>query len=186
MVVGSYPPIPVAGAPVTISEVRRVWDAGDEAVVVSPRLSAAHLAVPIFGPLAGRRLANAGRVTGASRLVMVVEDGFPLRGPEAVQMVSALGLARAMKGFGHVRLVRAAPAAGVSRRAWAVLAAAAGEVVAQTGGGTAPGVTPVGPPEVRLEERPRQVAGALARRVLGSRAPAVRARLKRLRRAGRD
>jgi hypothetical protein len=194
LIVGSYPPIPVAGAPVTLQEVRRAWDMGDEVTVVSPRISAAHLAAPVFGPLAGRRLDNVRRLTGARRLVLVVEPGFPfpprplLQLPRVqlplvqlplvqlplvqlplVQLSTAAALARAMRRFDHSRLVYAVgPGAGlgVAARAWAWLADAADEVVPGDGGPTDPGVTPLGPPEVRWRERPEQLARRIARRVL--------------------
>ena len=181
LVVGSYPPIPVAGAPVTVREVRRAWDMGDEVVVVSPRLSAADLTVPICGPLAGRRLDNVRRRTGARRLVLVVEPSFPFPPDPFMQLVTAAGLARAVRRFDHTRLVYAvAPGAGVgvSGRAWLWLAAAADDVVPEDGGPTDPGVTPGGPPEVAWSERP----GHLARRALG---PRRLAGLRRVRRLGR-
>jgi hypothetical protein len=169
LIVGSYPPIPVAGAPVTLQEVRRAWDMGDEVTVVSPRISAAHLAAPVFGPLAGRRLDNVRRLTGARRLVLVVEPGFPFPPRPLLQLSTAAALARAMGRFDHSRLVYAvAPSAGlgVAARAWARLADAADEVVPGDGGPTDPGVTPLGPPEVRWRERPEQLARRLARRLL--------------------
>lgn len=182
LIIGSYPPIPVAGTPVTVDEVRRAWAAGDEVTVVAPRLSAAHLTVPVHGPLAGRRLDHVRRHTGARRLVLVAEPGFPLPRAAALQVATAAVLARAMGSFEHVRLVRAGPLDGVSRRAWDLLAAAADEVVSTEAGPTAPAVTPLGPPEVPLSLQPRRLAGVVARRTLGDRAPAVRARLGSLRR----
>lgn len=182
LVVGSYPPIPVAGTPVTVAEVRRVWAAGDEVVVVSPRLSAAHLAVPVAGPLAGRRLDNVRRHTATRRLVLVVEPGFPLPTDARLQVPSAALLRQALRRFEHVRLVRAGSLDGVSSKAWNLLAAAADEVTSAEAGPATPGVTPLGPPEVPLPERGRRLARAAARRMFGSRAPAVRARLAALRR----
>jgi hypothetical protein len=41
-----------------MAAVQRAWADGDEVTVASPRLSAAHLAVPVVGLLAGRRLGN--------------------------------------------------------------------------------------------------------------------------------
>jgi hypothetical protein len=192
LIVGSYPPIPVAGAPATVREVRRAWAAGDEVTVVSPRISAAHLAVPVFGPLAGRRLDNVRRHTGAHRLVLVVEPGFPFPGSPVLQAATAAALVVALRRFEHVRLVRVG-AVPMPAAVWKRLAAAADEVFAETPGPpapgviahgvTVPGVTVLGPPEVAWSERPAQLFGLMARRVLGSRAPAVRARLGRARRA---
>jgi hypothetical protein len=185
LIVGSYPPIPVAGAPVTLQEVRRAWAAGSDVTVVAPRLSAAHLTVPVYGVLAGRRLANVRRVTGTDRLVLVVEDGYPFpAGPVPVQAATCAALMRAFKGFRHVRVVRAG-ASGLAPDVWRRLAAAADEVEEAEPGPTAPGVTPLGPPEVELSERPGQVADAAAHRLLGSRYPAVRGRLGALRRTVR-
>ncbi|HWE57397.1 MAG TPA: hypothetical protein VG435_17965 [Acidimicrobiales bacterium] len=177
LIVGSYPPIPVPGAPVTIAEVRRAWAAGDEVVVVSPRLSAAHLAVPVAGLLAGRRLANVARVAGADRVVLVVERGFPFLGrSRAEDIVTAELLARALRRFAGSRLVvagpDAAPAAALAR-----LRPAVAEVAQVDAGPAIPGVTVLGPPEVRPAEQPRRVAGLVARRLLGARAPVIRARL---------
>lgn len=183
LVVGSYPPIPVAGAPVTLAEVRRAWAAGDEVTVVSPRLSAAHLAVPVHGALAARRLDNVRRHTGARRLVLVVEPGFPLPGSPWLQLAAAAVLTRALRSFEHVRLVQAGSSPDVAPRAWSMLTKVADEVSIEPAGPSAPGVTPLGPPEVPLSERPRQVAGRVATKVLGPRAPAVRARLGAARRA---
>lgn len=182
LIVGSYPPLPVAGAPVTVAEVRRAWAAGDEVTVVSPRLSAAHLAVPVYGLLAGRRLDNVRRHTGARRVVLVVEPGFPFPASPALHLPTAVVLARALRGFEHVRIVQAGGWIGLAGRARAMLRSVADEMSVVEAGPAEPGVTPLGPPEVRLSERPRQVAAILARRALGPRAPAVRARLGGLRR----
>lgn len=172
LVVGSYPPIPVPGAPATVAEVRRAWAAGDEVTVVSPRLSAAHLAVPVFGELAGRRLRNVARHTGARRLVLVVEEGFPFpSGPAPRQLVTALVLLLAFKEFGHVRLVRAG-SVSLPTPVWNRLAAAADEVAEAEPGPAATGVTPLGPPEVARSELPAHLADRAARRLLGPQARA--------------
>lgn len=189
LVVGSYPPVPVAGAPVTLAEVRRAWAAGDEVTVVSPRLSAAHLAVPVYGLLGGRRLDNLRRHTGARRLVLVVEPGYPLPPSRAQQAAAAAVLARSLRGFQHVRLVRAGSGPFLDPRAWSRLASAADEVSVEPAGPAADGVTPLGPPEEPVADRVRRVAFQITRtvgkRVLGRRAPLVRARLASLRRAVR-
>ncbi|MDA8046090.1 MAG: glycosyltransferase [Actinomycetota bacterium] len=183
LVVGSYPPIPVAGASATLAEVRRAWAGGAEVTVVAPRLSAAHLTVPIHGVLAGRRLANVRRVTGADHVVLVLEDGYPFPvGPAPLQMATCMALEHALEGFRHVRVVRAG-ATSLAPAVWNRLVAAADEVTEVPPGPTAPGVTPLGPPEVTPAERPGQLAEAAARRLLGPRYPVVRARLGSLRRA---
>lgn len=184
LVVGSYPPVPVAGAPATLREVRRAWAAGDEVTVVSPRLSAAHLAVPVFGPLAGRRLDHVRRHTGTDRLVLVLEPGFPLPRSRSLQMATAAVLVPVLRRFEHVRLVRVGEG-WVGGRAWGWLSAVADEVAVDVPGPAAPGVTPLGPAEIPWSERPRQLAARAARRVLGDRAPAVRARLAALLRGRR-
>lgn len=167
LIVGSYPPIPVAGAAATLSEVRRAWAAGDEVTVVAPRLSAAHLTVPVHGLLAGRRLANVRRVTGTRRLVLVVEDGYPFpTGPPVLQLATWAVLAPALKGFRHVRVVRAG-AASLAPAVWARLAAAADEIDEAQPGRTDPGVTALGPAELTWSDRCGRAADRLVSRVLG-------------------
>lgn len=186
LVVGSYPPIPVPGAAAAVAEVKRAWASGSEVTVVAPRLCASHLTVPVYGLLAGRRLANVARVTGAERVVLVLEDGYPLpprTGP--LQVASAAALARALRGFGHVRLVQAGTvrmAPGVAGR----LRAVADEYVTVDAGPAAPGVTPLGPPESHPGERVGRLAGRVAERALGRRAPQARAAAGRARRALRS
>lgn len=186
LIVGSYPPIPVAGAAATVGEVKRVWASGSEVIVVAPRLCASHMTVPVYGLLSGRRLANVGRVTGLDRLVLVLEDGYPLPSrPGPLQVATAAALTRALRRFGHVRLVQAGElrlAPGVAGR----LRAAADEYVTVPAGPSAIGVTPLGPTEVRPRERAGHLAGRVADRALGSRAPAARAAAGRARRALRS
>lgn len=191
LVVGTYPPIPRPAAAASVAEVRRAWAEGLEVTVVSPRLSAAHLTVAIHGMLAGRRLENVRRLTGATRVVLVVEEGYPFSARSAVlERATAEVLARALVRFDQVRVVRVGDL-GVSAAAIGRLVAVATEVVDAPGGvadsevpgyGVVPGVTVLGPPEARPSERPRQLVGAMARRLLGPRAPQVRARLGSLRR----
>lgn len=182
LVVGSYPPIPVPGAPATVTEVRRVWAGERDVVVVSPRLSAAHLAVPVAGVLAGRRLVNVARVTGCRNLVLVAERGFPFIGRSKTEdLVTAELLVRALRHFDWVRLVTVG-ADAVPPAALARLRPAVHERSTAEPGPAAIGVTVLGPAEVRPSEQPRRLAGLVARRLLGSRAPAVRARLAAARR----
>ena len=90
-----------------MAEVRRGWDAGHQVTVVSPRLSAADLMVPVAGPLAGHRLKNVQRHTSSNRVALVVEPGFPVpAGPGVLQWITVLGLVRALKAFDHVTVVR--------------------------------------------------------------------------------
>lgn len=176
LVVGSYPPVPVPGSAASVAEVRRAWAEGNEVVVAAPRLGAAHLTVPVAGVLAGRRLANLGRVTGARRVVLVVEDGFPFsQKAMPLQVMTAAALMWAFRTFDRVRVVRVS-GGGPSPFVWKRLVAAADETDDVEGGRATPGVTPLGPPE----QTPRERAKSLLNRVLGGRGPALRAKLRRL------
>jgi hypothetical protein len=183
LVVGSYPPIPLPASDAALAAVRRSWDEGHEVTVASPRSSAAHLEVPVVGPLAGHRLDNVRRVTQASRLILVVEDGVPIpKGPRPAQRLCAGELARSMRRFDHVTVVLVGTPA-VAPAALRKLRAAADEVVEHPVSAPAPfGVTPAGPVEHSVAERTRALTLAAGRKVLGPRAPAVRARLAGLRR----
>jgi hypothetical protein len=193
LVVGTYPPIPLPAARVTLAEVRRGWEAGHPVTVVSPRLSAADLMVPVAGPLAGHRLKNVQRHTNSNRLVLVIERGFPVpEGPEAVQWLTVLSLTRALKAFDHVTLVEVG-SAGLAPRSHAALAAAADTVRdaddaddaddAMVGDAALPrstaGVTPLGPSETGPLDRSRQMTVALARKMLGRHYAGVRTGLAR-------
>jgi hypothetical protein len=149
LIVGSYPPIPVAGARVTVAEVRRAWDAGQEVRVVAPRLSAAHVAIPVTGLLAARRLDYARQLYGARRIVLVVEPAYPLG-----TWGTAWSLGRALRRFDHIRVVRTADLPE-STTGWHRLAALAHEVDVADPGPTAAGVTPLGSPEVTMGVRVR-------------------------------
>lgn len=186
LVVGSYPPIPVPGAAAAVAEVKRAWAERAEVTVVAPRLCASHLTVPVYGVLAGRRLTNVARVTGIDRVVVVLEEGYPLPPRTGLlQVASAAALARALKGFDHVRLVQAGRvrmAPGIAGR----LRAVADEYVTVDAGPAPPGVTPLGPAESPPAERLGRLAGRVADRVLGRRAPQARAAAGRARRALRS
>lgn len=182
LIVGSYPPIPRPAAAVALAQVREAWAEGAEVTVVSPRLSAAHLTVEVHGLLAGRRLDNVRRHTTTTRLVLVIEEGYPFSSRSApVQRATAEVLARAMARFDSVRLVRVADPR-VDPAAMTRLQAAATEVVSVPGASPPPGATVFGPAEVTAKERPRQLLSIAARRVLGPRAPQVRAYLGKMRR----
>ncbi len=152
--------------------------------VVSPRLSAADLMVPVAGPLAGHRLKNVQRHTSSNRVALVVEPGFPVpAGPGLLQWITVLGLVRALKAFDHVTVVRVG-SAGLSSRADAALAGAA-DVVTQlvvdqaASPRSATGVTPLGPSETGALDRGRQMTAVLARRVLGRHYAGLRTGLAR-------
>ena len=184
LVIGSYPPVPLPAADASVAEVRRGWDAGHQVTVVSPRLSAADLMVPVAGPLAGHRLKNVQRHTSSNRVALVVEPGFPVpAGPGLLQWITVLGLVRALKAFDHVTVVRVG-SAGLSSRADAALAGAA-DVVTQlvvdqaASPRSATGVTPLGPSETGALDRGRQMTAVLARRVLGRHYAGLRTGLAR-------
>jgi hypothetical protein len=183
-VVGTYPPIPLPAAVATVAAVRRAWADGDEVTVVSPRVSAAQLAVPVVGLLAGRRLANLRRHSGATRAVLVAEPGLPVpsgygRIARARQRETVRQLERAFAGFDHVTVVRTG-ALDIPGPIEARLLRAATEVVEHAGEPPRPplGVTPLGPVEVPARERPRQITTAILRRVLGRYAGPLRARVR--------
>jgi hypothetical protein len=207
LVVSSYPPIPLPAAAAAVAAVRRAWAEGDEVTVVSPRLSAAHLAVPVVGILAGRRLENLRRHTAATRLVVVMEPGVPVpttggRGltARAEQWQTVRSLLRSFSGFDHVTLVRVGDldvpgriAAGLFAAADETIefpadsppegpsdATASGPTLAVTATAahvTAAHVTALGPTDVLPGERPRQLARLAFHRLLGPYAAPVRARL---------
>jgi len=114
LVFGSYPPVPGEAAAATVAAVRRAWGEGDEVIVVSPRPSAADLAVPIVGVLAGRRLENVHGLVGDVRgVVFGIEPGVPVprattgrAGPDrAVQRATVRGLCGALARFDSVTLL---------------------------------------------------------------------------------
>jgi hypothetical protein len=186
LVVGSYPPIPLPASAATVAAVRRAWAGGDEVTVVSPRLSAAHLAVPVSGVLAGHRLANLRAVTAATQVVLVMERGFPVPASgtagsvgRLIQWPTAISLVRAFAGFDRVTLVRVGRLdipAGVEARLVRAADEVIDEVVPRVVGSA--GVTPLGPVETPLRERPRQITEPIVRRVLGRYAGPVRARVR--------
>ncbi len=194
LVGGSYPPIPRPAASATVDAVRREWARGHDVAVVSPRPSAAHFAAPIAGPLAGRRLDNVRRLSGASRLVLCVEAGLPFAAPQRRppgrwrSTRTARGMTRAMRRFDHVTLVIADPGLGGDRNI-AVLRSAADEVIDDPRAGEMPaGITLLGPANVVWQDRLATRGGQLARAVFGERWGPLRTRLaalvRRLRRIG--
>jgi hypothetical protein len=181
LVVGSYPPIPLPAADASVSQMQRGWDEGLEVTVVSPRLSAADLMVPVAGPLAGHRLKNLRRHTSSDRLALVLEPGFPLPASSRLgQWLTVQGLTTALKAFDHVTVVRVGPV-GLPPRAWRALTDAADVVVdlAMDKPATA-GVTPLGPSETGPLDRGRQMSAALGRRLLGRHYGALRIGLARV------
>jgi glycosyltransferase involved in cell wall biosynthesis len=186
LVVGTYPPIPLPSADASVAAARRSWDAGRETIVVSPRLSAADLMVPVAGPLAGVRLERMRVLTSSDWVVLVVEEGFPFTpGRAAMQLATAAGLRRSLRRFRHVTVVLVG-SPRVPDRAIAMLRAAADEVLRHAAAGGTPGVTPLGPAEATPGERPVQLAASISRRVLGRHADPLRARLGQIRRQLRE
>jgi hypothetical protein len=169
LVAGSYPPIPRPATGATVDAVKREWEQGHEVVVVSPRPSAAHFAVPLAGPLAGRRLDNVRRHSGATRLVFCAEPGLPFERAASgmaarwIQRWGATQLAQAMGRFDHAVLVVTDPDLPI-----AALRTGADEVVHDLRPGPAPaGVTVLGPGDVLWRDRAARRGGQLARAVLG-------------------
>ncbi len=188
LVIGSYPPIATAAAPATVQAVRDVWSRGLDAIVVSPRLSAAHLTASVDGLSAGVRLSALRRSTGASEVVLSVEAGFPVHlasGPGPLvplaRWLTAVGLARSLRSFERVTLVESGPGDAYGP-GWRHVRAQADQVRHYPDTVGRPGATPLGAREVDIRHQGRQLAALVGRRVLGSRYHAARVRAARLRR----
>lgn len=127
---GSYPPVPGRAAAFTLAAVRRAMERDEDAVVVSPRTSAAHLHAPLTGFDAALSLRRLRRSTRSDALVMCVEPGTPLTsgaGALRTRLESGLLLA-AMRGFSQVTLLAGAEPGAISVELRA-LGGAAGEIV---------------------------------------------------------
>jgi hypothetical protein len=113
LVAGSYPPTPGPAAAATIGAVRRLWEAGAEVVVASPRPSAAGEVLRAVGPAVGPALVKLGRHHGCAGVVVCLEEGWPFgpgrrwaglalaAGPER----TARSLGRALSHFEQAELV---------------------------------------------------------------------------------
>jgi hypothetical protein len=193
LVVGSYPPVPTAGAEITSAMMKALWAEGAEPEVAAPRSSAARLTVAVSGPLAGRRLGHLKEVTGADDLVLCAERDlpFPTTGLPALllpvfQRLTVGPLIRAMDTFDHVTLI-ACGDLGAPPALWAELIFAADVVIDRSDALGAPGVTTLGPPETTPQGLVARARG-VAPRVLGRRLPQARrltARWQVLRRRAR-
>jgi hypothetical protein len=88
-------------------------------------------------------------------------------------------LERAFRGFDHVTVVRAG-LLDIPGPIEARLVRAANEVIDHAADGPRPplGVTPLGPLEIPVRERPRRFATAVGRRLLGRYAGPLRARVR--------
>jgi hypothetical protein len=195
LVIGSYPPVPTAGATVTLEMVRRLWAEGAHPHVAAPRSSAANFTVAVTGLMAGRRLTHLRQLTGAVDVVLCAERDLPVstHGPTLLlpflQRISVDRLVLALAAFEHVTVV-ACGDPGVPAPLWARLVFAADVVVDRSDASGAPGVTTLGPSE-HPGSNLRRWTGRLAPWVLGRHEPAARrararaAHLTRRVRAGR-
>jgi hypothetical protein len=107
VVIGSYPPLPGPATAATLAAVRRALDAGADVRVVSYRTGAADIAVPVTGPLAGRRLEHVRKYfAGPAEVVLGLQRGVPFSDPRPSQQVAtALGLAVEMRRFRRATLL---------------------------------------------------------------------------------
>lgn len=181
LLVGSFPPVSTPGAAVALELAGALWAAGEDVVTVSPRASAAWMTVAVAGPLAGRRLEQVRLATGARRLVLCAERDFPVpatarpaRALAALQRATVRRLSGAMAAFDHVTLIGCGDTA-LAPELWAVLAGAASEVQLRPDATGTPGITPRGPSELTPRDLAAKAASVTARRLLGPRAPVVRA-----------
>jgi hypothetical protein len=191
LVVASYPPIPTAGAAVAVEMVRDLWAQGARPVVSSPRTSAADHDIAVFGVLAGRRLSQLGAATGARRLVLCVEHGFPVAASArlgtslpALQQLTIRGITQALAAFDHATIVVCGDT-GVPEHLLAPLLTAATVTVRRPAASGAAGVTPLGPGYPDALETGRLVAARVARRALGPSYPRARAIAARAARSAR-
>lgn len=207
LVAGSYPPAPGPAAAATVAAVRRAWAGGLDVVVASPRPSAAPLVMAVSGAAVGRALDKLPRFDvvvvclepgwplGRGR------SGRPV--PRAELERAARSLAASLSRFERAELVVTGDlgvSAGVLALLWppvqkvtasseavATFLRAAGapgvsvaEPYAFAGAALMPAaVNPLEPGELLLVARGRRLVGSAARKVLGRRAPAVRAYLQR-------
>jgi hypothetical protein len=212
LVVGSYPPVPGPAAAATVGAVRRAWAIGVDVAVASPRPSAAaHLLEVSGGRGLSRQIGALARRLGCDQVVLCIEPGWPLLGGHPAR--AARSLAGTLGRFGWVELVVTGPPSGFANllpalaplwpTARAVVAGSEALAAALRGAGAeyvqviepfagarlpaglldADAVGPLEPAALLLATRARRWVGRVARRVLGRRAPAVRAWLARLRRS---
>jgi hypothetical protein len=107
VVIGSYPPLPGPATAATLAAVRRAWETGADVRVVSYRTGAAEIAVPVLGPLAGRRLDQIRRLfANPPEVVLGLQRGVPFADPRpSQQMATAAGLAAALRRFRRATLL---------------------------------------------------------------------------------
>jgi hypothetical protein len=111
LVVGSYPPMAGRAADATVAAQRRIWAAGEDAVVASPRVGAAHLVGRVAGVAAGHRLNQLRVGAQASAVVLCIEPGMPWPLDADHRWADRIGreLARAMSRFARAEVVVTAP-----------------------------------------------------------------------------
>jgi len=178
LLVGNFPPVASPGAIKALEIARQLWAAGEEVETIAPRPCAARLAIPIAGPLAGYRLANQQRRTGARRVVICAERDLPIPAgttlrSQVVQWVTVRQLVRSLAAFDHVTLVTCGHH-DVPAPFWRALDSAADEVHNFPELRGAPGVTTLGPRGTRAD-RARLATSIVARKVFGPYTPEVRA-----------
>ncbi len=204
LVVGSYPPVPGPAAAATVAAVRRAWAGGQDVVVVSPRPSAAPFVLPSAGARGiARDMVRLGRRHACDQVVLCIEPAWPKRRRTDGGTRS---LAGALSSFRHAEVVVTGEVGGDwghLARLWGaadLLTAGSEELAASLRAAGAPSVracepyqgarprpspfppgtvSPLEHDELLVRVRARRRVGAVARKVLGRRAPAVRAQLER-------
>ena len=107
VIIGSYPPLPGPATAATLAAVRRAWEAGADVRVVSYRTGAAEIAVPVTGPIAGRRLDQVRQhFANPAEVVLGLQRGVPFSDPRpSQQLATAVGLAAALRRFRRATLL---------------------------------------------------------------------------------
>lgn len=201
LVAGSYPPVPGTAAAATFAAVRRLWGSGDEAVVASPRPSAARYVLVASRPAAlARQLAALGRRERCDGLVVSVEPSWPVPSTwgRLRRRAAAQALAFVMgRYFPNAEVVVTDGAALgdlglVLRKARRVSASSlqvaraiherypALFVSVDSVPACAVSASPLEPGELLLVTRARRALGRVARALLGRHEPSVRAWASRL------
>jgi hypothetical protein len=203
-VVGSYPPVPGPAAAATVAAVRRAWAVGQDVVVVSPRPSAAPFVLRSAGTRGvARDMVRLGRRHACDQVVLCIEPAWPVRGRTDG---GARSLAAALSSFRHAEVVVTGEVGGdwgLLARLWVaaeLLTAGSEELAVSLRAAGAPSVracepyegarerpspfsagtvSPLEHGELLVRVRARRLLGRVARKVLGRRAPAVRAQLER-------
>ncbi|MHB1533283.1 MAG: hypothetical protein ACYC1D_01465 [Acidimicrobiales bacterium] len=112
---GSFPPVPGPATDATVAAARAAWSDAAGVTTLAARAGAAEGVCRLIGPLAGLRLEQARRRSGADRFVLILDSGVPFvavrYGTRALQALvawgTALGLAVALRRFAEVAVVLA-------------------------------------------------------------------------------